>query len=115
MLDKRGQGLSLNVIIIAALALIVLVVLVVIFTGRIGVFERGVGEEGDAELVKMRIQYDDCRPTASGEANFKTEFGRAQSTDQKEAARVQFNGVIERCSSFEAKDSCESAGCRWKS
>ena len=37
-MDKRGQGISLNVIIIAALALIVLVILIAIFTGRIGTF-----------------------------------------------------------------------------
>ena len=36
MIQKRGQGLSLNVIIIAALALLVLVVLSMIFTGKIG-------------------------------------------------------------------------------
>lgn len=33
---KRGQGLSLNVIIIAAIALLVLVVLSMIFTGKLG-------------------------------------------------------------------------------
>ena len=38
MLQKKAQGLSLNVIIIAAIALIVLVVLVMIFTGRMGGF-----------------------------------------------------------------------------
>ena len=38
MKNKRGQGLSLNTIIIAAIALIVLVVLVMIFTGRMSVF-----------------------------------------------------------------------------
>ncbi|MBS3098537.1 hypothetical protein J4209_07130, partial [Candidatus Woesearchaeota archaeon] len=32
--NKKAQGLSINVIIIAALALIVLVVLIVIFTGQ---------------------------------------------------------------------------------
>lgn len=39
---KKGQGLSLNVIIIAALALIVLIVLTVIFTGRVSLFNKGV-------------------------------------------------------------------------
>lgn len=41
---KKGQDLSLNVIIVAALALIVLVVLVAIFTGRIGGFGKGTQE-----------------------------------------------------------------------
>ena len=37
---KRAQGISINVIIIAAIALLVLVVLSVIFLGRIGVFTK---------------------------------------------------------------------------
>lgn len=37
---KKGQGLSMNVIIIAALALLVLVILSVIFMSRTGVFVR---------------------------------------------------------------------------
>ncbi len=41
---KKGQGLSLNTIIIAAIVLIVLVVLWAIFTGRMGVFSRGLSE-----------------------------------------------------------------------
>ena len=36
MKNKKSQGISLNTIIIAAIALIVLVVLVAIFTGRMG-------------------------------------------------------------------------------
>lgn len=39
---KRGQGLSLTVIIVAAIALIVLVVLVAIFSGRMGGWIKGV-------------------------------------------------------------------------
>ena len=45
-MDKKAQGISINTIIIAAIALIVLVVLVAIFTGRIGLFGRQVGEVG---------------------------------------------------------------------
>ena len=35
-MDSKGQGISMNVIIIAALALLVLVVLSIIFLGRTG-------------------------------------------------------------------------------
>jgi hypothetical protein len=38
MAKKKSQGMSVNVIIIAALALIVLVVLTAIFTGRLKIF-----------------------------------------------------------------------------
>ncbi len=49
---KKGQGLSLNTIIIAAIVLIVLVVLWAIFTGRMGVFTKGIQEED----IKTRIE-----------------------------------------------------------
>jgi hypothetical protein len=41
---KKGQGLPLNVIVIAAIALIVLVVLIIIFTNRIGGWGKGVDD-----------------------------------------------------------------------
>ncbi len=41
-ISKKGQGLSLNVIVIAAIALIVLVVLVAVFTGRMGEWTAGI-------------------------------------------------------------------------
>ncbi|MBS3130986.1 hypothetical protein J4212_01000 [Candidatus Woesearchaeota archaeon] len=50
-MNKRGQGLSVNVIIIAAIALIVLVVLVAIFTGRLGGFSRGINEVTSCDQV----------------------------------------------------------------
>ena len=41
-MHKKGQSISINTIIIAAIALAVLVVLFAIFTGRIGKFSIGV-------------------------------------------------------------------------
>lgn len=41
-MNKKGQGISINTIIIAAIALAVLVVLFAIFTGRLGSFSKGV-------------------------------------------------------------------------
>jgi len=46
-MKKKAQGISINVIIIAAIALIVLVVLVAVFTGRFGMFSKGVAATGD--------------------------------------------------------------------
>ena len=51
---KKAQGLSLNVIIIAAIVLIVLIVLWAIFTGRIGSFTSDVKECRGIE------SYDPC-------------------------------------------------------
>ena len=39
---KKGQGLSMNTIIIAAIVIIVLIVLILIFTGRIQIFSETV-------------------------------------------------------------------------
>jgi len=46
----KAQGISINTIIVAAIALIVLVVLVMVFTGRISLFGQGLSDvqEGDA-------------------------------------------------------------------
>lgn len=44
MHNKRGAELSLNVIIVAALALLVLVILAVIFMGRAGIFRQQSGD-----------------------------------------------------------------------
>jgi len=38
---KKAQGISINVIIVAAIALVVLVVLLVVFTGRMGIWGGG--------------------------------------------------------------------------
>lgn len=43
-MNKKAQGISVNVIIIAAIALLVLVILSVIFIGRIGIFSSQVGD-----------------------------------------------------------------------
>ena len=41
---KKAQGISINVIVVAAIALIVMVVLVIIFTGRVGKFGKTTSE-----------------------------------------------------------------------
>lgn len=64
MMNKRGQGLSLSVIIIAILAILVLVVLAVIFTGKTGQIttkiERGCVENG-GQCINLDDQgYSGC-------------------------------------------------------
>jgi hypothetical protein len=49
---KKGQGLPLNIIIIAAIVLIVLVVIVVIFSGRITLFGKGLKEQASPYEAK---------------------------------------------------------------
>jgi hypothetical protein len=45
-MNKKAQGISIDVIIVAAIALIVLVVLIAIFTGRFAIFGQKVAETG---------------------------------------------------------------------
>lgn len=112
---KKGQGLPLNVIILAALALIVLVVLVAIFAGRVSIFDKGVSKEGQSELIKMKISYGDCRPNAGMEEKFLNDYGQATSTEAKEQAKSGFDSEVARCKGFSSdKTVCESnTGCKW--
>ena len=43
-MNKKSQGLSVNLIIIVAIALIILVVVIAVFTGRMGGFVGGLDE-----------------------------------------------------------------------
>ena len=68
---KKGQGLSLNVIIVAVLCLIVLVVLIFVFSGKMGEFgERTKGCVAQGGVCKSEGQCsgptfktDDCTQT----------------------------------------------------
>ena len=55
----KAQGLSINVIIVAAIALIVLVVLIAIFTGRLGLFSKGLGEATTCDQICKARGYSD--------------------------------------------------------
>ena len=113
MMFKRGQGLSLNVIVLAALALIVLVVLVVVFTGRTALFASGVSKEGNAELVSLKVTYGDCHPTTATEGTFRIGYDSATSNDLREQAKDTLRQDISRCKEFSDKDACESRDCKW--
>lgn len=64
---KKAQGLSLNVIIIAAIALLVLVILAVIFMGRLGVFRKG---SGDCETMGGFCLRTSCEGDYSREVSY---------------------------------------------
>ncbi len=72
---KKGQGLPLNVIIIAAIVLIVLVVLWAIFTGRMGKFSTGLVKAEKCEPACKAIGYsgtpsDETKTNCVGEAKY---------------------------------------------
>jgi len=57
--NKKAQGISLNVIIIAAIALLVLVILSVVFIGRTKNFTQGVADcRANGGEVKQEAQCD---------------------------------------------------------
>lgn len=45
-MNKKGQGLSITTVIVAVIAIVVLVVLIAVFTGRIAIFQTGLGGVG---------------------------------------------------------------------
>jgi len=59
-MNKRGQSISINTIIVAAIALIVLVVLIAIFTGRLGIFSKGIAQTGTCESLGGKCQQSRC-------------------------------------------------------
>jgi hypothetical protein len=87
---KKGMELSLNTIIIAAVALLVLIVIVVIYTGQTGKFVRGLndckakgGEEGNCRDTATVCMNDGGVP--SGDCVFARDDG---SIDRSQQNRV---------------------------
>lgn len=67
----KGQSMSINVIIVAAIALVVLIVLVVIFGGRVSLFNRGLNTcsgycspDGACMPGDVAIPTQNCRDSA---------------------------------------------------
>jgi hypothetical protein len=121
MVNKKGQGLSLSVIIIAAIALVVLVVLIVIFTGRAGDFDKKVNNEAKQELTVLKTFYSTCHPGPLQESKFILDYSKALIGDSEEAqlqdkakAKADYQKIIDKCTnagSFE--DTCTSTDCVW--
>jgi hypothetical protein len=63
---KKAQSISLNTIVIAALALMVLVILIMIFTGRVDIFRKNLtctAREGNCRATHYP---DGCPPNTVG-------------------------------------------------
>jgi len=113
-MNRKAQGMSLNVIIIAALALIVLVVLTAIFIGRLGSFEDTVPKEASARYQALSVMFGKCHPGLSAEQQFYTMWD--EGTDQQQLEALEYiEDQIDTCK--EGRDSeanCESfSGCSW--
>ncbi len=112
-MNKKGQSMSVNVIIVAVLALIVLVVLAAIFMGRITIFEQGVNKAGQAKTAELRISYGQCRPNDARENAFGVEYSKADSPEAQEQAVILYQDEITNCKYLSDRTACESSNCRW--
>jgi len=116
--NKKGQGLSLTVIIVAAIALIVLVVLVAIFLGRISGTDTQIDAAANAELAKHKISYGNCHPSDVAEEAFSLEYSAAEDANDgsaRESATNDFKLVISTCKANADQDSCiGTPGCEWE-
>ena len=65
MFKKRGQGLSITVIVAAVIGLIVVVVIVAILTGKLGTFSTTASAQGDCSAVCMAAGYSGGAPDSS--------------------------------------------------
>jgi hypothetical protein len=111
---KKGQGLSLNVIIVAALALIVLVVVAAIFIQQTGIFSDKLNKVGGADLATLQAEYSICHPSPVEEGRFVTALGRAETPEDGQVARDNFRSVIRLCSNLDSLGVCETNDdCDW--
>ena len=90
---KKGQGLSLNTIIIALLGLTVLVVLVYMFTTKTQSFSKKTQRDAKEMLLAMQQQYKKCHPSRDLERRFLKKFA-----EDKENAIANFEQAIDECS-----------------
>ena len=78
-MKKKAQGLSMQTIVIAALALLVLVILALVFTGRMGNFATGVKETTTCKQACTAAGYSDGTGTDNDNTTelpgYKTQTG----------------------------------------
>jgi len=101
-MKKRGQGLSITTIIVAAIALVVLVVLIAVFAGRFSIFDRGVSNVGACTGTIDCNQFSDANSCE----------GVGCTWDPNEA--LTCSGTPSKsCVSYVTQESCETLGCSW--
>ncbi|MFH1332142.1 MAG: hypothetical protein ABIH63_02555 [archaeon] len=131
MKDKRGQGISMEFIIIAAIALIVLIVIILFFTGGLEkIFAQQSQTVGTATDQEKEIWRSSCRLycTLGQKENFlNKEFKTKQDTTGTGTAYtctslgVSCGDCVDKetltgagCSQYRDKDSCgKISQCTW--
>lgn len=86
MIDKKAQGMSMKVIIVAVIALIVLVVLILIFTGKSRSFTKGADDTANQYKAGSS-----CKIPGTGRAcSYSQE-------DCEKAGNIYYEGPFEDC------------------
>jgi hypothetical protein len=117
-MDRKGQGLPLNTIIIAIIVLVVLVVLVAIFVGQIGGFEEDLDTEANLRAISLRASSSyDCVPNnAAVAAAVRDAAGTDSKLSPDEESSYEANvGVkVNKCRNL-IEEACNADGeCQWK-
>ena len=75
-MNKKGQGISINVVIVAAIALLVLVVLSVIFMGRLNIFNKDTSscEVAGSDTYKCFDEKTVCGTAGSSDGQNAVEY-----------------------------------------
>ncbi len=110
--SKKGMEMSISVIIVAVLALVILVVLLAIFMGKITVFQTESSKEAQLDLIKMKIMYGDCHPSATAETAFTSDLSKAEVDEAKELIKSNFKDAISSCKANTEKANC-GGNCQW--
>ncbi len=98
---KKGQGLSITTIIVAILAIVVLVVLIAVFTGRIALFQKGLGEAGKCTGTPFQCSSHSANENVCQIAGCSFNDGVCSGTP-----RV--------CEGYTEKNNCGIVGCLWQ-
>ena len=113
--NNKGQGLSINTIILAALAVVVLVVLIAIFTGRLGMFS-SVLSSTNAEKTKDSA-LNSCIPMDKYYQNIEIaqiEYNKDESTRENLDKEIQLkNDELANCKGNNIVNACASSKCQW--
>jgi hypothetical protein len=133
MINKKGQGISLNFLIIAALALVTLIIIALFFTGGIQkIFKKQsdvvIASEQEISLARANCQflcvtgvktsYDNPPFTepviAAGYKNCETLLGSGKTFDEVCGKCITQLGATTTadCATKDTKSSCP-AGCKW--
>ncbi|MBW3014929.1 hypothetical protein KY330_00745 [Candidatus Woesearchaeota archaeon] len=112
-MDKKAQEISLNVIIIAAIALIVLVVIVAVFTTEFGGFVKKLPKVDDAEVIRVQLLSNyDCKPSKTGIAEVKKNLENVATEEYDSRYTVAINDLVNSCGQ-NGKSAC-TRSCEWK-